>query len=315
MSDASEYPPGAYYTIERCVLRREFRLLPNAELNAAFALAMVEASARSGVQLIVWAVMSNHFHALVRDPEGRLPEWTRDVHALVARFLNARHATEPGVPLWDTQEHNHTRLQGLDRIVDRAGYILANPVAAWLVASPWEWPGLLTPRAHLGRGTGESYERPEFFFRADGPVSESGVLVSHAPEGVDPEVFRARGFEGIAERVAEAQRRLQAAGGAFLGAGGLRRLHRSSRPRKQRERPAGRAAERRPTLLGSTSEETEAMEEAEQVFRERYRAALMRLRERLTGVMFPAGTFLLWRFFGAVREAYDPRVLAVLTRT
>ena len=315
MSDASEYPPGAYYTIERCVLHRQFRLLPEAALNDAFAMAMVEACRRTGVELIVWAVMSNHFHALVRDPEGRLPEWTRDVHAVVARFLNARHATEPGVPLWDRREHNHTRIQGLARIVERATYILANPVAAELVASPWEWPGLLTPRAHLGRGTGETHERPEFFFRADGPVPGSGVLVSHSPAGVDPEVFRAQVFAGVAERVAEVQRRMQLAGRSFLGIWGVRRLHRSSRPRKRRDRNAGRAVERRPTLLGSTPEETEAMLAADQTFRERYRAALERLRARAADVLFPPGTFMLWRFFGALREAYSSGAPPTLTHT
>ena len=315
MSDASEYPPGAYYTIERCVLNRVFRLLPDRGLNDAFAMAMVEACRRSGVELIVWVVMSNHFHALVRDPEGRLPEWMRDVHATVARFLNAREATEPGVPLWDRQEHNHTRIQGPERILDRAIYILANPAAAGLVDSPWEWPGLLTPRAHLGLGTGETHDRPEFFFREDGPMPASGVLVSHAPEGMDPDDFRAQVFAGVADRVAEAHRRLQAAGRTVLGLAGLRRLTRTTRPRKPRARPAGRGAKRRPTLLGSTPEETEAMIEADHVFRGRYRAALDRLRQGLSAVLFPPGTFMLWRFFGALREAYTASELAPLTRT
>ena len=297
------------------MLRREFRLLPDAELNNAFAMAMVEASRRTGVRVIVWAVMSNHYHALVQDPEGRLPEWTRDVHALMGRFCNARHGTEPGVPLWDRQEHNHTRLQGLDRVVERAVYILANPVAAGLVRSPWKWPGLLTPRAHLGRGTGAVHERPEAFFRADGPVPDSGVLESHAPEGVDPEVFRARVFAGVAERVAAARREVESSGRRFLGVEGLRRLKPSSRPRTRRDRAAGRAAARRPTLLGSSREETETMIAAAQTFRERYARALAALRRHAAEALFPPGTFLLWRFFGALREAYDPAELAAITRT
>ena len=64
----------------------------------------------------------------------------------------------------------------------------------------------------------------------------------------------------------------------------------------------------------ASREETEEMLAAEQSFRERYRAALMRLRER-AAVLFPPGTFLLWRFFGALREAYAPGDLAGVTRT
>ena len=315
VSEPSEYPPGAYYTIERCVLHRQYRLLPDAELNSAFAMAMVVAGERTGVELIAWSVMSNHYHALVRDPEGRLPEWTRDVHALMGRFVNERDDAEAGVPLWDRQGHNHTRIQGLERIIDRAVYILSNPVVAGLVRSPWEWPGLLTPRAHLGRGTGAVHTRPERFFRADGPVPAAGELVSHAPAGVDPEDFRARVFAGVEERVADAHRRVQAEGRTFLGLEALRRLNPFGRPRVRRERKAGHAAERRPMLLGSTREETEEMFAAEQSFRERYAAALVRLRQRASDAIFPPGAFMLWRFFGALREVYDPSVLALVTRT
>jgi len=315
MSEPSEYPPGAYYTIERCVLHRWYRLKPDVSLNSAIAMAMVEACKRTGVQLIVWVFMSNHYHLLVRDPQGRLPEWLRDVNALVARFLNARHETEPGVPLWDRQQHNHTRIQGLDRIVERAVYMLANPVAAGLVRTPWEWPGLITPRAHLGRGTGPTYRRPSAFFREDGPVAASGELVSHAPEGVDADVLRARIFRDLDVAVAAAHQRIQSEGRAFVGVEGLRRLNPFGRPRKRRPRRAGRAADRRPTLLGSSVEETASMRARSQTFRERYAEALARLRQRAADVLFPPGTFMLWRFFGAARAAYDPVELADLTRT
>ena len=146
-------------------------------------------------------------------------------------------------------------------------------------------------------------------------MPETGVLVSHAPEGVDPEVFRARVFAGVAERVAELARRAQAEGRSYLGVDGLRRLQPFSRPRTRPKRRDGRAVERRPTLLGSSDEETRDMIAAEVAFRERYAAALTRLRRRAADAVFPAGTFLLWRFFGALREAYEPSELALRTRT
>lgn len=68
-------------------------------------------------------------------------------------------------------------------------------------------------------------------------------------------------------------------------------------------------------LLGSSQEETQAMLARDQSFRERYRAALARLRERATTAVFPPGTFMLWRFFGALREVYAPADLSEPTRT
>jgi len=315
MSRPNEYPPGAYYTLERRVLERQFRLRPDAELNRAIVVAMHEACKATGVELIVWTVMSNHVHVLLRDVEGRLPEWLAHALGLIARFLNARHGVDVGTPLWDRRGNNTTRIQGLGRIVDRAAYIMANPVLARLVASPWQWPGLITSWGHLGRGTGPIYARPDTFFRVDGRVSERAELVSHAPAGVEPEVFRRLVAAELAGRVRRVRSDMASRGQAFVGASRVRTLNPFDAPKTRCARRAGRAVDRRPTLLGSSPEETEQMIEAREAFRERYAAALQRLRERAEGVSFPPGTFWLWRFYGHLREDFEPEVLSVIVRT
>ena len=45
--------------------------------------------------------MSNHWHGLVTDPHGRIPEFCRDVHSLAARALNAHLGRSE--PLWCAQ--------------------------------------------------------------------------------------------------------------------------------------------------------------------------------------------------------------------
>jgi len=315
MSRPNAYPPGAYYTIERCVLDRQFRLRPDPELNAAVAIAMHDASEATGVELIAWAVMSNHLHVLLRDVAGRLGEWLAHALGLIGRFLNARHGVNVGTPLWDRRGHNATRIQGAERIIDRAAYILANPVAARQVGSPWRWPGLITGWEHLGRGTGPTYVRPVSFFREDGTVSERGELRSHAPAGMDADDFRRRVHAQIKERVQRVRRAMEAAGRAFPGPGHVRGLDPFSGPRAPRRRRAGRAVDARPTLLGRTREETMQMVAAREVFRERYAEALARLRARSEAVTFPPGTYRVWRFYGVSREDYAPEVLSVITGT
>jgi len=315
MSRPNPYPPGAYYTLERCVLDRQFRLRPDEELNAAIAIAMHDACLATGVELIVWAVMSNHLHVLLRDVEGRLGEWLAHVLGLIGRFLNARHGVNVGTPLWDRRGHNATRIQGPERIIDRAAYILANPVAARQVRSPWRWPGLITGWEHLGRGTGPTYARPTSFFRGDGPVSERGELRSHAPAGMDVDAFRRQVQAQLEDRVQRARREMEAAGRGFPGPGRVRGLDPFSGPRTRRPRRAGRAVDARPTLLGGSREETMAMAAAREDFRERYAEALARLRARVEAVTFPPGTYRLWRFYGVPREDYAPEVLGVILRT
>jgi putative transposase len=65
--------PGRVYLISRRCAERRFFLRPDAAMTEAFVYCLAAAARRTGVQIIFSAVMSNHHHTGVIDPEGRLP--------------------------------------------------------------------------------------------------------------------------------------------------------------------------------------------------------------------------------------------------
>lgn len=88
MSDPRARRRGSFLFICRRTEGRAFRMA-RPEVMAAFAVLLADAARRTGVRLVAVAVLPNHYHAVVWDVDGRLPEFLRDLHAQVARFANA----------------------------------------------------------------------------------------------------------------------------------------------------------------------------------------------------------------------------------
>jgi putative transposase len=58
-------------------------------MTEAFVYCLAVAARRTGVQVMFSAVMSNHHHTGVVDPEGRLPEFLEYLHKFTAKCGNA----------------------------------------------------------------------------------------------------------------------------------------------------------------------------------------------------------------------------------
>jgi len=122
------------------------------------------AGAKTGVLIHVVCIMSNHMHLVVTDVLGRLPDFVRELDRMVAQVMNLLQDQEEN--LWSAEPPHYLELAGDDDVVRKMAYAIANPVAAGLVKTPAEWPGLLvwateTPIERV-------VSRPQLFFRASG---------------------------------------------------------------------------------------------------------------------------------------------------
>ena len=81
--------PGTTYLLTRGCTQRRFMLVPRGLVPKRFGYCIALAAKRHGILVHAVTVMSNHWHGLVTDPHGRIPEFCRDVHSLAARALNA----------------------------------------------------------------------------------------------------------------------------------------------------------------------------------------------------------------------------------
>lgn len=296
MSRPLERHPGTVYLVTRRCERREFRLRPGAGMNGAIGVVVADACVRTGVEVIAHVWMSNHYHAVVHDPDGRVSEWMAQVHGMLARYCNGVQGGRSHV--WDAQGMKDVVLEGAEIIASKVAYVLANPVAAGLVYEPRAWPGVMTRWGDLGRGRGEVFRRPAGFFRADGPVSEWAEVVSVAPPGVEVEEFREMVRGRLEVLLAEARERVAASGRGYLGASGVLRQEVFGSAASE-ESSGGRSEPFRRIVAGERTAELVARQ---RYFEQAYARALCELQLGRREVMFPAGTYKVWRFFGARRE-------------
>jgi len=287
---------GTSYLVTRRCAQRQFLLKPSPVTNEVFRYVLAVAARRFGVQVHAFCVLSNHFHLLVTDPQARLPAFEQYLDSLVARALNA--SLGRWESFWAPSSYSAVALSTPEAVVEKAAYVLANPVAAGLVRHGRDWPGLWSPPERIGSGPVE-VRRPTVFFRPEGGMPETAELELFTPPGFDsPADFRDRLAQALAVLEEQAQRNLSAKGQAFLGQRRVLAQKPTGRPatgepkRRLSPRVAGRDKWKRVEALSRLAE-----------FRDAYRKAWQALRDGLRDALFPAGTYWL-------RVAYGVRCAA-----
>jgi REP element-mobilizing transposase RayT len=278
--------PGATYLLTRRCACRLLLLRPSPLTNAIFHFVLADAARRFGIEIHAYCVLSNHWHAVVTDPEARLPGFLQQLDSLVARAVNALLGRWES--FWAPASYSAVTLVAPEDIVEKTAYVLANPVAAGLVRSGRDWPGLWSAPESIGAGP-TTVKRPDFFFRQKGKMPEVVELELTAPPGFgSAEAFRERVLQALAAKEAEAVANLEAAERGFLGGQRVLAQEPASQPataeprRQLNPRIAGRDKWKRVEAIGRLVE-----------FLRRYRAALRAFREGVEGVVFPRGTYLL----------------------
>lgn len=283
---------GETYLVTRRCSRREYLLRPDDETNEIFAYCLAEAAARHGVHLVAWTVMSNHYHAVVHDPDGRIPAFIEQLHKMIAKVMNARLGRWEN--FWSSEETCLTRLITAHDIFDKVVYVLANPVNDHLVEQASDWPGLSSLRHLEGRTT--LHRRPRHFFRSDSSMPESVKLTAVLP----PRVSDSESVEEWTDRVKRELARREGALRAeraltntrVLGRQKVRRMARSDAPKTETDRGSLRPC----VACKDTDLRIAALRELKE-FRERYADARLRwVAAKKGGVVFPRGTyrFRLW---------------------
>ncbi len=278
--------PGTTYLLTRRCTQRRFMLVPRGIVPKLFGYCVALAAERHGILVHAITCMSNHWHAVLTDPHGCIPEFSRDVHSLIARALNAHLGRWEA--LWSSQRLSLVELVDAPDVWDKLVYTLTNPVEAGLVSRSADWPGLRTRPADLVREP-RVFRRPRTtFFRRSRLPQEVRLPLTVPPllAPCDAPTLARELQERVAAREAAIRDRMEASGRRFMGALNVLRQRRDARP-KTHERRRGCdpsvASRDRTRRLG-------ALERLRR-FRDAYRAALDRWRQRAGPVRFPEGTY------------------------
>jgi len=276
--------PGTTYLVTRRTFQRQFLLRPSPITNAVFLYVLSVAARRFGVQVHAFCVLSNHFHLVVTDPDARLPAFEQYLDALVARALNA--SLGRWESFWAPSSYSAVALASPADVLDKIAYVLANPVAAGLVRSGSEWPGLWSAPEAIGAGAFAA-PRPTTFFRPNGYMPETAQLELMVPAGFES---RAHFLDGLRQALhaleEKARRELASRGRGFLG----RRRLLAQEPSR---RPASGEPRRNTSPRVAARDRWKRIEALSRLaaFLAEYREAWRALRAGARDVVFPAGTY------------------------
>jgi len=148
--------PGQLCFVTAEAVRRMFLFVPQREVVRLVQYLFALSAKRFGMRIHEALWMSNHFHVLMTDVDGRLPDFMHYLDMLLARSLNAIRGTSGTV---FEKEYGLTAETDEQKIFEHAVYILANPCAADLVRRSRQWPGFSTLRMKYGEV--RRYERPK----------------------------------------------------------------------------------------------------------------------------------------------------------
>ena len=284
--------PGATYLITRRVSQRMYLLRPSRPVDQVVQYSIAVAARKYVVVLHAITVMSNHYHMVVTDPHGRLPDFERWCNSIIARALNAHYGRWEN--FWATEQPSNVRLLGAADVLAKMVYTLSNPVAAGLVSHGDKWPGirLFSPGVR-------KIARPRGFFVEEGGLPDVVALELVAPPLALPshEAYRLV-LESVAAKEVELRDSFRRQGRSFLGASRVLAQKVSDSPVtvEPRRQLSPRVACR------NTWQRVEVLQRCK-VFLTEYRAAFQAWKSRIKGVLFPYGTFLVSQRFGAMVAA------------
>jgi len=295
MSLPRQILPGSTYLVTRRCTQRQFLLKPTPLNNMIFAFCLALAAIRTGVLLHAFCVLSNHWHGVVTDPHGRLPDFLEYLHKYVSKCINASLGRWEN--LWSSEQPSIVRLEGDEDVLNKIAYVMTNPLAAGLVNRSSKWPGL---REHQP-GT-RIVRRPSVFFRPNGPVPKVASLTLVPPplkSSTSPSETIRRVEQAVADREAELGKQHAIEGKKPLGLKAIR-------AQKVTDTPWTKEPRRRLSPRVAAKDKWRRIEALRRVkaFVDAYREAYTRWKAGVLDVVFPPGTYAL-RIYAGVRCA-DP---------
>ena len=286
MSLPRQIIPGATHFVTRTTTQREFLLKPSEFVNQVFLYCLAVAAERTGVIVHAVCVMSNHYHAVLTDPLGKLPEFYGWLHEFVGKCLNIHYDREGN--FWSTDETSVVRLVDHDAVLRKLAYTITNPVTAGLVSHHTQWPGVVLYKP--GRIT---VERPKIFFRECGPTPARATLeLVAAPIGVDAAHVTNIVEHKVTAREATKRAEMHARGQRFLGRARVLAQRHTQRPASYRRK---RGLSPRIATRNKWAR-IEAMQRCK-VFVAQYREAWKAWAAGVRDVVFPVGTYLMAQRF------------------
>ena len=192
MTDPRMVLPGTTYLVTRRTVCRQLLLRPDKAglIQQIFLYCLAYSAERTGISITGYVLLSNHWHAVVHDPDCRISDFMHDVNSLTSKCINKLLGRFESV--WSNEKFSSVRLENVDDIIDKVSYVIMNPTAAGLVTSWKKWPSAISGPMAVVEGK-QIIKRPPLFFDDDGIMPETVSLEMKLPPMIE-DVMTAREF-------------------------------------------------------------------------------------------------------------------------
>ncbi len=288
MTQPRAVTPGKTYTITRRCFGRRHLLRPSDALNNLFVYCLALAAAHFGVAIHRVMVMSNHYHIVLTDTRGNLPDFVAQLNRILALCIQ-KHLDWDDLVWEPKRQFSAVALESEEAIWDKLLYSEANSVSAALVFDSQDWPGVHTP----ADCTEMKATRPEVYFTERSPQNVTLTLCP-PPLLQDCKTYQEDLHRLDQERQTSLRAELRRQGRAVMGKERVLSTNPLSAPKSNK--PKGG---RNPLFAAVTREAYKRAVKELRAFRQAYREALLLWRGGSRDVEFPWGTFAMVHRLGA----------------
>jgi putative transposase len=297
MTPSRRIRPGATWLVTRRCAGRQFLLRPDAFVNQVLLYFLAEAARLFEIEIHTFQFLSNHYHILLTDPKGVLPDFIHRFNTFVAKAMN--HHLGRTENFWSSERTSMVEVFSEETFADKLFYTLENVVAAGLVHKHDAWPGLTSTIARI---EGDEYvgRRPTDAYFANSSLDlEVRLKLTRPPFWKHRHIAKIREeLTGqLRDREASYRADHRAASHEFLGRARILAQNPFDAPKTKEPR-----AERVPEIACLDTERRIEEISALKEFREAYHKARRRFVDGARKVLFPFGTWLFRVRFGASCE-------------
>jgi REP element-mobilizing transposase RayT len=281
--------PGAAYLVTRRCFQRQFLLRPSPQVNQIFKYCLAHASERYKIRIHAFCVLSNHYHIVLTDTDGRLPEFMHWLNEYVAKCINTQ--LKRWESFWAPGSYNAVRLLDRVDIIAAMVYTYVNPVQAGLVGTVRSWPGACCFPEDIDSSS--VIDRPKGFFRNNGPTPDRATLRIDLPDALDQTDVDELLPREIVRREHEIRAEARQTNRRFLGRGRVLKQSPFKHPRCEAQRGTLKPL----IACRDKFKRIEALRQLK-IFLDAYHCARQQFVAGVWNAFFPFGTYGMRIWFG-----------------
>ncbi|MDA3864935.1 MAG: transposase [Deltaproteobacteria bacterium] len=286
--------------LTRRTSERRFFLTPNKETRQICEYCLATAAQKHKILVHAYIFMSNHYHLLVTDTQGRYPAFLADLNRNIAKCMNVKLGRKEN--FWNSSDPGTVRIpEHMETIVKTFEYIYLNPASAFLVSHLEAYPGAKSRPGDL-KGKTKMIRRPAGYFSKEGRMPAKVKLSLKIPAFCQKEKGKGEFVKDLQKKVRQEENRLIAKVGAarFMGRRKLKAVPPFSSPRGETE-----SSDLNPKVSGKSRKVLISEKSRYKNFRDQYEDKYKLWKRGDREVVFPAGTYGMVHFHGA-RVASSP---------